>query len=70
MCALNDATSFEEMKELHEAILRVKDDGEKVPFVIAANKSVGTSSLPSSSFFRVPLSGVFEEAFFFFLSRI
>ena len=50
VCALNDATSFEEMKELHEAILRVKDDGEKVPFVIAANKSV--CNLPSPSFLR------------------
>jgi len=38
VCALNDPGSFEEMKELHDAILRVKDDGEKVPFVIAANK--------------------------------
>ena len=40
VCAVNSADTFEELKELHEAIMRVKDDGEKVPFVIAVNKAV------------------------------
>jgi len=62
VCALNDAGTFEELKELHEAIIKVKDD-EKVPFVIMANKCVSDRFPLSLSRGWVWLS---DPIFFFF----
>eukprot|EP00733_Pompholyxophrys_punicea_P002021 Pompholyxophrys_punicea_v1_NODE_1298_length_804_cov_3.252336.p1 type:complete len:193 gc:universal NODE_1298_length_804_cov_3.252336:681-103(-) len=36
--AINDEASLSEAKELYEAIIMVKDSGEKVPFVVVGNK--------------------------------
>lgn len=37
--AINDDTSFNEIKELHASILRLKDNSTKTPFVVAGCKS-------------------------------
>jgi GTPase KRas protein len=38
--AINDDTSFTELKELHQAILRLKDGTSKPPFIVVGCKKV------------------------------
>jgi len=36
--AINDAKSFQEVQKLHDHVLRIKNDEEKVPFVLVGTK--------------------------------